>query len=140
MRQVTGQYVDRTLAAEHPYCPDVTLQLLLFAQARAVKQCWAMQITGTYRGPHQLNAVISYTDDTGQAPTTFGPFTPSSSVPYVYEINPKVEEASSYLVRVYGTPTGTGNSFSLELIGCEVGVDTRQGVFKGPDNSRIPGN
>jgi hypothetical protein len=99
-----------------------------------------MQITGTYRGPHQLNAVISYTDDTGQTPTTFGPFTPSSTAPYVYEINPKVEEASSYLVRVYGTPTGSTNSFSLELIGCEVGVDTRQGVFKGPDSSRIAGN
>jgi hypothetical protein len=135
--QQFGGFCDNTASGQFPYCPDVTLALLLFAQARAVKQCWGLQIVGTFQGPHNLNASISYPDDQGEPPTSFGPFTPTNAVPYVYEINPKVEEASSYLVRVFGTPTATGNSFSLELIGAEVGVDSRQGVFKAPPSSRI---
>ena len=137
MQQAAGTYHDTTGSGAAPYCPDITLALLLFAQARAVKQCWGLQLVGTYQGPHSLNAVISYPDDPGEAPTSFGPFVPDPSAPYVYEINPKVEEASSYLVRVFGTPTSTGNSFSLELIGAEVGADGKQGTFKVPPSSRI---
>jgi hypothetical protein len=143
LQQVPGEYLDVTVGgANHPITPDLTLAGISFAQTRAVKQVWEMQLIGEYKGPHKLNAVISYPDDFSESPTSFGPYSPSSTAPYLIAINPAIEEAGQYGLRVFASFEGIdtpGNSFSLELVSCEVGVDRRQGVFKVPTGQRISG-
>jgi hypothetical protein len=76
------------------------------------------------------------------APTSFGPF-PILSDPgqYLWAINPAIEEAGQYVLRVFASYENfvdpPGNSFALELISCQVGVDTKQGLFKRPVGQRI---
>jgi hypothetical protein len=106
-----------------------------------------MQLIGAYKGPHNLNAVLSYPDDDPDNPTVFpdpadSPYTPDPTAPYLIAINPMVEQASSYGVRVFADFDGIeepGNSFELELVSAEVGVDSGSGLDKMRDSRRIVG-
>jgi hypothetical protein len=126
---------------------DITFSSFQFANVRGLKSVWEMQLVGDYKGPHNLNAVISYPDDDPDNPTVFpdpddGPYTPDPSLPYLMAINPMIEQASSYGLRVFADFEGIeepGDSFELELISCEVGMDTSVGINKMPDSQRIPG-
>jgi hypothetical protein len=141
--QVAGQYLDQSSAGPSGIAPDLTMAGLTFAQVRAVKRVWELQLVGEYLGPHNLNAVLSYPDDYSADPTSFGPYTPGSSQPYLLAINPDNEEAALYQLRVYADFNGIatpGASFSLELISAEVGIDRRQGGYKLPTQQRIQAN
>lgn len=126
---------------------DVTFSSFQFANVRGLKSVWEMQIVGDYKGVHHLNAVISYPDDDPANPTVFpdpadGPYTPDPSLPYLMAINPMIEQASSYGLRVFADFDGIvnpGNSFELEVISCEVGIDSATGLDKTPDSQRIVG-
>lgn len=139
----TGSFADNLGGTLFGCPPDVTLSSLNFANVRGLKSVWAMQLVGKYKGAHRLNAILSYPDDDPANPTTFGPFTPDGALPYLMEINPMVEQASSYGLRVYADFVGVtspADSFELELISCEVGVESRSGLNKFPDNRRIRSN
>jgi hypothetical protein len=136
-------YADVTGSTPVPVLPDLTLAGINFTSVRGAKNLWEMQLVGEYKGPHQLNAVLSYPDETGESPTSFGPYTPDPSRPYLLAINPKVEEAGQYGLRVFATMDdigSPGNSFTLELLSCELGIDKAQGLFKLPVSQRIAAN
>ncbi len=127
---------------------DVTFSSFQFSNVGGLKCVWEFKLIGDYKGPHHLNAILSYPDDDQQGPDTFpdpadGPFTPDPSKPYLYAINPQTnEEASSYGLRVFADFDGIevpGDSFELEVISVEVGVDSSVGLSKLPDNMRIVG-
>lgn len=132
-------YTDRVPTASG-IAPDVTLALSEFGNVRGLKSVWACNIVGEYRGPHNLNAVISYPDEPDEPDTTFGPFPADPGEPYIFEINPMIEESTSYGLRVFvdfagvGTP---GNSMALELLSFEVGIEPN--LSKVRDSQRIPG-
>jgi hypothetical protein len=140
--QVDQDYTDDVGGVTSGIAPDLTLAGVSFGKSRSVKRVWEMQLVGEYKGPHKLNAVLSYPDDYVTAPTSFGPF-PILSDPgqYLWAINPAIEEAGQYVLRVFASYENfvdpPGNSFALELISCQVGVDTKQGLFKRPVGQRI---
>lgn len=143
LRQVPGAYLDTYSGGNHAIAPDLTFAGISFAQARAVKLVREMQLVGEYKGPHRLNAVISYPDDYGLSPTSFGPYTPDPDKAYLIAINPRIEEAGQYGLRVFASFEGIttpGNSFTLELISCDVALDKRQGVFGLPQAQRVRAN
>lgn len=131
-----------------PVALDVTIAAMNFGNVRGLKAVWEMQIVGEYKAPHNLNAVLSYPDDDPDNPTVFpapedAPYTPDPDAPYLMAINPMIEQAASYGLRVFADFEGItepGDSFELELIGCEVGLDSTSGIDKRPDSSRIPGS
>jgi hypothetical protein len=117
--------------------PDATLASINFSTVRGLKTVWEFQLIGTYKGQHRVNIVVTYPDEYNEPPTTFGPFTPDPSAPYVIAFNPRIEEAASYGVRVFVDFVGVtepGDSFEFELITAEVGVDRKVGVTKLPDS------
>ena len=123
---------DRTAIA-----PDVTLSSINFNTVRGLKSVWEMQLVGTYKGPHRLNIELSYPDEYEEPTTTFDPFTPDPSAPYIVPFNPMVEEAASYGIRFFADFEGVedpGDSFEVELITAEVGIDRKTGATKLPDS------
>lgn len=142
-RYSASVFADTVGAVTYGVPPDFALASMDFGNVRGVKVVWAIQIEGTYRGPHRVNAVLSYPGNNDNAPpTTFGPFLPASDQPYVLEINPMVEEASSYGLRVFVDFVGVadpGDSAEFELISCEVGIDRRPGLNNPVDSRRIGG-
>lgn len=122
----------------HATPPDVTFQTFDFANVRGLKHVWEFQATGEYRGPHQANVELGY-PDSSEPMTTFEPFTPDPDDPYVVVFNPRIEETSSFDVRIFATFTGItppGDSFELELISAQVGVQSG-GLNKLPDRFRM---
>lgn len=120
--------------------PDITFAPISLGNVRGQKRLWAIQLVGQYRGPHQLNAVLTYPDDAPNDSTTYDPYTPSSTEPYLLEINPQYEECSTFGLRVYATFTdiiSPGDCFRLELISCEVGIDRAAGLNKFVQSRRI---
>lgn len=133
-----GVFADSIGGALTAIAPDITLAGVSLAGVRSYKRVWAIQLVGTYKGPHRLNAVISYPDE-DQDPTTYGPFTPDPDEAYVFEINPDPEEASTFGLRVFVDFVGVetpGNSFTFELVSFEVGLE--QGINRRPSSKRIP--
>ena len=123
--QVPNMHVDVLGSTTYPIPLDITLAGMNLAQVRAFLCCWAMQVIGEYRGPHNLNAVISYPDDMPDFPTLVGPFPVDPSKPYLIEVNPINERCSTLGLRVYSSFEGVnspGDSFSLELVSCKVGL------------------
>jgi hypothetical protein len=126
---------------------DITFSSFQFFNVRGLKAVWEMQLIGDYKGPHNLNAVISYPDDDPNNPTVFpdpadGPYTPDPSEPYLMAINPMIIEASSFGLRVFADFNGIaepGDSFELEVISCETGMDPAVGLNPTLDNQRITG-
>jgi hypothetical protein len=139
-------FADNLAGTKHGTPWDVTFASLNFANVRGLKSVWEMQLVGDYKGEHHLNAILSYPDDQPDEPTTFpapdaSPFTPDPTLPYLLAINPAIEQASSYGLRVFVDFDGIddpGNSSELELVSCEVGMDPI-GVNKFNDFRRIPG-
>lgn len=135
-----GVYLDLIDGDSSGIAMDVTFASLEFGGVRSYKCLWACQIVGVYKGPHRLNAVMSYPDEDGQAPTTFTPYAPNPAKPYIFEINPMVEEASCYALRMFvdfvgvGTP---GNSCQIELMSFEVGLEG--GINRIPSSRRVKG-
>lgn len=104
--------------------PDVTLADLIFGNIRGLKKVWEFQAVGTYKGPHNANAVLSYPEDGW--PTRNYAITPISTNPYVLPFNPNPEDASTYKVRIYPDFSGVvspGATFSLEMLSAQVGVE-----------------
>jgi hypothetical protein len=142
-----GQYFDDLESSPVAIALDIELYSLQFGNTRNLKAVWEMQLIGAYKGPHNLNAVLSYPDDDPDNPTVFpdpadSPYTPDPTAPYLIAINPMVEQASSYGVRVFADFDGIeepGNSFELELVSAEVGVDSGSGLDKMRDSRRIVG-
>ncbi len=126
---------------------DVTFSSFNFGKVRSVKALWELQIIGDYKGPHHFNAELSYPDDDPGNPTIFpdpadGPYTPDPTLPYLLAINPMIESASSYGLRIFTDFSGITDpqdSCEIELIACEVGVDGPTGLNKMPDNQRVTG-
>lgn len=137
--QVPGTFADITDGVATGVSPTIELALMSFGTVKGLKHCWAFNITGQVLGTCQIWAQLSYPDDTGTAPTLFGPFAVTAGVLNV-EINPMVEEATSFDLVIFGTFVGVsvpGASYSLELITAEVGVEST--MAKRPNSSRIPG-
>jgi hypothetical protein len=136
-----GVFADTIAGSTTAIPPDITLAGVSLAGVRSYKRCWAIQIVGQYMGPHHLNAVISYPDEDDMAPTTYGPIDVDPAAPYVYEINPDPEEASTFGLRLFADFDGIetpGNSFTLELISFEIGVE--RGINRLPSSKRQPSN
>lgn len=141
----TVNLVDPNAVADHingtiyGFAPDITLAPLGFGSIRGVHRVWKFQVIGQYLGAHRLNVALSYPQDTRPG-MTYPPFIPDPTKPYLYEFRPRFVEASLYGLRIWGDFTGLGTpgaSFSLEMIGVEVGVDP--GRFKQlPASSRLP--
>jgi hypothetical protein len=104
--------------------PDVSTQELNIGGTRGLKKVWEFQGVGTYRGPHNANAVLSYPEDGW--PTSNYVITPTSLNPYLLVFNPNPEDASTYKVRIFPDFSGIsspGATFSLEMISAQVGVE-----------------
>ena len=132
-----GQVADLIAGTTYGIAPDITFASIAFSTQRSTKMVWELQAIGEYLGPHRLNIVLSYPDTT-EPDTVFKPFIPDPTKPYVVPFNPMVEEATNYGLRIYADFVGVGSpgrSFTLELIGAEVGVE-RSGINKLPDSYR----
>jgi hypothetical protein len=120
--------------------PNIMLAPLSLGNVRGLKRVWEFQIVGGYLGPHNLNVELNYPED--DAPTTtYGPFAANPDEPYVYAINPLVEEASQFGLHIWADFNGIalpGKSFTLEMVSCQVGMDP-SGLNKRPAFVRIPG-
>jgi hypothetical protein len=134
-----GVYLDNIDGVTEGIAPDITFASLEFGGVRAFKCMWACQIVGLYLGPHRLHAVMGYPDD-DMPDTTYPPFVPTGVGPYIFEINPMVEETAAFDLRIFadfvGVPT-PGASFALELLSFEVGLEP--GLARIPSSRRIPG-
>jgi len=143
LQQSDAAFVDIRNAVTTTVAIDLTLSSLTFAQVRAVKRLWECQIIGpTPVGSVNINAVIDYPDDLGEPSTTFGPTLVSVLGNLLMAINPAIEDAGSFVIRIFGSYEGIvtpGKCFSIEMLSCEVGVDARQGTRKLPDGFRLIG-
>lgn len=138
VRYTPGAYLDNVDGVQSGIFMTLTFSSLNFNGVRSFKRLWAVQITGTYLGPHTLSAVMSYPDDDHVA-TLFGPFTPTGR-PYAFEINPMLEEASSYGISIGVSPTGSppGQSCAIEYLSFEVGLE--RGINANQPSRRISGS
>jgi hypothetical protein len=140
LQQDDSAIVDTRDETEFPIPLDATFASLSFAQVRAVKRLWEAQIIGRRNGPCNINATIQYPDDEPGTTTTFGPEPVPSGDSMLLAINPEIEDAGTFDIRVFGSYEdieSPGRCFSLEMLSCEVGVDGGQGVKKLPDAKRI---
>jgi hypothetical protein len=104
--------------------PDVSTQEMNFGNTRGLKKVWEFQGVGTYKGPHNANAVLSYPEDGW--PTSNYAIMPTSLFPYILAFNPNPEDASTYKIRIFPDFTGVGSpgaTFSIEMISAQVGVE-----------------
>lgn len=134
-----GLYLDNLQGTPSGIAPDVSFASFEFGGVRSYKCLWACQIIGQYKGLHRLNVVMSYPDD-DHADTTFGPFVPDPARPYIFEVNPRLEEISAIGLRVFADFVGVatpGNSFTLECFAFEVGLES--GINRIPFGRRVPG-
>ena len=141
LQQQDSAIVDTRDASTKPIGIDVNFSSLSFAQVRAVKRLWEIQIVGVNGSPGQSNINATIQDDDGGF-TTFGP-TLATASPFLLAINPVQEDATSFDVRIFGSFEGIGSPgrcFSLEMLACEVGLDQRQGARKLPDGFRLVGS
>jgi hypothetical protein len=126
-----------------PVAIDLTLSSLTFAAVRAVKRMWEAQIIGVNNsGPVNINASIGYPYGLGEPTTVFGPTLVPNAGDLLLAINPAVEDAGEFEIRIFGSYEGIsvpGRCFSVEMLSCEVGLDGRQGLKKLPDGFRIVG-
>lgn len=113
-------------------CPlGFTLSSLQFGNVTGVKAVRQFQLRGKYKGSHRLVTVITYPDQNPTHGTTTATITPDPAKPYVIDVYPLTEEASSYALAVdavFLLPEAAGDSFELDVIGALVGIDGRAGI------------
>lgn len=143
LQQSDSANVDTRDAVISRVAIDLTLSSLSFAAVRAVKRMWEAQILGTNNGDVNINAIVSYPFDPDETPpTTFGPTPIPNNGDLLLAINPAVEDAGEFVIRIFGSYEGIespGRCFSLEMLSCEVGLDSKQGLRKLPDGFRLIG-
>jgi len=144
LQQQDSAFVDsRAGGPDVPVAIDLTLSSLTFAVVRAVKRLREAQIIGVNNsGPCNINASIAYPYGLGEPATVFGPTLVPNAGDLLLAINPAVEDAGEFEIRIFGSYEGIdtpGRCFSLEMLSCEVGLDSRQGLKKLPDGFRIVG-
>lgn len=134
-----GVYADNIGASDIAIPPSWVLAPLHFmGSVRGYGRCWAFQLQGEYMGPHFMNLTLGYGDEGDyQAPTVFPPFAALSNKSYLYEWNPREEEASQFEIAFTVTfPNGVaGNSATWELLSFDVGVD--QGIARVSPAKRV---
>lgn len=133
---VPGAAVDTIAGTPSGIAPDITLAPLNLGNVRGLKRVWEFQAVGTYLGPHRVNVVLSYPEDT-VPDDVFDPFTPGAGVPYVLPFNPTEEAAAQYGIRIFADFVGIGSpgaTFALEMISAQVGVEAGVGLSKLPEN------
>ena len=122
-----GATADNVNGVTYGIAPDITFASVSFGAQRGLKMIWGVQLVGQYLGAHRVNIVISYPDD-GYPDQIVPPFTPNPGTPYIIPFYLMNEEVTSFGLRIYadfvGVPTPAG-SFSLELLGAEIGVEGR---------------
>jgi hypothetical protein len=135
-----GNYADSNGTNDVAIPPSWTLAPLhLMGSVRGYGRCWAFQVQGEYKGPHLMGLTLGYGDESDyQAPTVYPATLANPNLSYLYEWNPKEEEASQFELSFAVTfPDGvTGNSATWELISFDVGVDT--GIARVAAQKRIP--
>lgn len=140
--QTPGVFVDATDAALTGVAPDLTLAIVSLGTVKGLKRVWALNLTGDCLGPCRLFATLTYPDDADWAPQSFyGPFVITGAGVLNIEINPMVEETTSFVLHVFADFGGVavpGASFSLELITAEAGIEPT--MAKRPNSSRLPGS
>jgi len=113
-------------------CPlGFTMASLSFGNVTGLKAVWQFQLRGEYKGEHSLVGTISYSDENATTPDTDLAITPDPTKPYVIDFEPTTDFASSYTLEVDADFTGVsvpGDSLTLDVIGAEVGVDSRSGI------------
>jgi hypothetical protein len=113
-------------------CPlGFDMASLNFANVSGVKRLYLLQLRGTYKGPHNLTGTISASDSNPSAADVDVSITPDPTKPYVIDLYVgKLEEASSWAISLDAdfTALSPGDSFELDVIGAEVGVDGRAGI------------
>jgi hypothetical protein len=124
--QVTPQVSVDTIAGVSTGIPgpDATLAELVLGNVRGLKKVWEFQAVGTYEGPHNANAVLTYPED-GWPSKTYK-ITPASTDPYVLPFNPNPEDASTYKVRIFPDFAGIvspGATFRFEMLSAQVGME-----------------
>ena len=132
MQHTPGSYADNIGGSDIAIPPSWTLAPLhLMGSVRGYGRTWAFQIQGEYMGPHFMNLTLGYGDEVDyQPPTVYPPFPAAANLSYLYEWNPKEEEASQFELSFSVTFPGgvAGNSATWELISFDVGVD--QGIAR----------
>jgi hypothetical protein len=140
MQYTPGNYADNIGASDIAVPSSWALAPLhLMGSVRGYGRCWGFQLQGKYVGPHFMNLTLGYGDETDyQPPTVYPPFPASPTLSYLYEWNPKEEEASQFELSFAVTfPAGVaGNSATWELITFDVGVDT--GIARIAAAKRVP--
>ena len=109
----------------------LTLASLNFANVTGVKLVRQFQVRGQYKGSHILRTVITYPDQNQIHGTTTATITPDPTKPYVIDVYPLTEEASSYglsIDAVFLLPEAAGDSFEIDVIGALVAIDGRAGI------------
>lgn len=137
--QVPGSANDVTDAVIAGVSPSIDM-VLTIGPVKGMKRVWAINITGQVIGPCQLFFELLYPDEASQPPTSFGPF-PVVAGPLNIEINPLIEEATTYELIAFATFAGIpvpSGSYTIELITAEVGIEPT--LSKRPNAQRIPGS
>lgn len=128
MQHTPFNYADNIGASDLAIPPSWILAPLHFmGSVRGYGRCWAFQLKGDYMGPHFMNLTLGYGDENDYQPqTVYPPFLASPTLSYLYEWNPKEEEASQFELAFAVTfPDGVaGNSATWELLSFDVGVDS----------------
>lgn len=118
---------------------DITFANISLAGIRRFSHLWALQFVGHWRGPHTLYVSLGYPDEPDQPTTEFSQEFLTDPGKYIYEINPMVEETSTFSLRIYagfGANVTPGNTFELELLCAQIGVE--KGLNRMGENQRMP--
>jgi len=137
---VPGTFADVLDGVSTGVAPTITLAIVSLGAVKALKRVWAINITGDELGPCNLHAQLQYPDELSAFNTNFGPFALASG-PLNVEINPLIEETTSFVLKLFadfsGVPT-PGASYSLELVTADCGVE--ETLSKVPNAQRLTGS
>ena len=134
-----------------PYSMTITTPWVSGSGILGYQRIYHIYLLGTYKGPHTLNTYISYDFDSSFIQTaatntaltagsnlwgsasTWGAGSPwgGSWNPYIYQINPNVQQCTSFRLKITDSQTSNFNEgYALSALLLEIGVM--------PDGVRVP--
>lgn len=134
-----------------PYSMTITTPWISFAHILGYQRIFKIFLLGTYKGSHTLNVSIAYNFDNSFIQTaaintsltagsnlwgsgaTWGIPSPwgGSFQPYIYQINPQIQQCTSFRLKISDSQTSNYNEgFALSSLLLEIGAQ--------PDGIRLP--
>lgn len=116
---------------------DVKILPIHIGGVKNWKRTWECQMFGTWKGDHDMHVRVTFDDNPVSTIVPYD-FTPDGTIPYLYDLPPVIEEASSMAFEFFDSfPRGIpGDSFELEMLSFYVAME--KGLNKWPAAIRIP--